>query len=227
MSKAKKNRNDGAYEAVAYLLSFLIIGVAALAVWMSLDTLGAMFRTAVQAVWDSSERVQNYVLLKKDTSYTAHIILRAILTSLVYIKFKAKLKRMSTNPIVRVVVFVLLLESLEFSAYLLEFVAIAIWNALVSVFNSIEVPNILKFGYFDTIDPLARFAQAFVCANVWFICKSVMKKRPTTSSRVAREAELEERAYYDEEHAKRAHKERLFNSTIEGNVSAPPRSAKM
>lgn len=224
MSKAKKNRNDGA-AVVAYLLSFLIIGVASVAVWMSLDTLGAMFRTAVQAVLSSSERVQNYVLLKKETSYVAHIILRAILTSLVYIKFKAKLKRMSTNPIVRVVIFIFILEGLEFSAYLSEFVAVAIWNALVSVFNSIEVPNILKFGYFDTLDPLARFAQAFVCANVWFICRRA-KKQPTTS-RVAREAELEERAYYDEEHTKRAHKERLFNSTIEGNVSAPPRSAKM
>lgn len=225
MSKAKNHNNGG--NVLAYILSVIFLSGVAFATWMLLDVLGAMFRTAVQAFCDSGV-VQNYVTLKKATSYVAHGILRAVITALVYLKFKSKLKKIPSNVVLRMIIFGLMLESLEFSAYLLEFMAVAVWNALVSVFNSVEVPNILKFGYFDTLDPLARFFQAFVCTNVWFICVS---QRVTHRSTVSRD-EVGERAYCGEEHVNRTYnhsskERRLFNSTIEGTVSAPPRSERM
>lgn len=193
MSKAKRS-NKGFTKAMTYIAITLVAIFAMVVVLAMLDIAGAMLHTAFSAAWNGTSDVTNYVMLKRENTSIAHTIIRAVIAAFLLMQLFEKLdSKVLHSVIARLFIFAVLLALLDFSAYVVEYLGVALWRAIITGFREINVRNIIQLEYLEKIDVLARFGQAFVCANVYFLW---MRER-------ARRAREERIAYEERETARR------------------------
>lgn len=160
--------------------------------WQILDIAGAAGHTGISSIFNYN--VRNYVVEKRGAMYFGHIALRALVSGYVLLKVLGKEDRLPRNVVLRTVFLMLILESIEFSAYLLEFVVLAVKQGILTAISVVQVPNVLHFGYLDTLDVVARFCQAFILANLWvFWTKMIQKMKEKETKRRRLDAERKKR----------------------------------
>ena len=179
--------------------------------WQILDIAGAAGHTGISSIFNYN--VRNYVVEKRGAMYFGHIALRALVSGYVLLKVLGKEDRLPRNVVLRTVLLMLILESIEFSAYLLEFVVLAVKQGILTAISIVQIPNVLHFGYLDTLDVVARFCQAFILANLWvFWTKMIQKLKEKRLQKERAEAERErrrlERVRQEKERRERTERER-------------------
>lgn len=213
---SRRRRNE---HFLKELLVILIVSIMMLLMWCTLDLMGPVVHTALDASVSCSSTVTNYAA-KTDNISIVHQVLRAIITALVLIRWYEQLMcNAMYNCIVRFVAFFVVFAILDFVAYTTEFLGIAFWNAISSGLDNIQLMNIIETQYIERIDVLSRLGQAFVATNVWYLICRVHKKGKSEEPKKV-EQHVEQKVHK---------KEKLFNCTPEGgyNVTLPSRRVKL
>lgn len=198
-----KERVKGIFGSIVWIL---LASVIAACIWQILDVAGAAGHTGISSIFDYD--VRNYVVAKRGAMYFGHIALRALVSGYVLLKFIGSTDKLPRNVVLRTLLLMLILESIEFSAYLLEFVVLAVKQGIVSAISTVQVPNVLHFGYLDTIDVAARFCQAFILANLWVFWTKMIQKMKEKEEERERQEKEKERRHVERLRQEKARKER-------------------
>jgi hypothetical protein len=150
---------------------FWLIALGAFVTWALLDRIGPVFHTACEAFWFRSSEVTNFAV--KPAPSLVHQMLRALLSALMLRKWGAKLKNCKMC-VLRFCVAFGVFAAIEFAAYAIQFISVALWNALTSGLDNIHLMNVIQTEYIDKIDVLARIGQAFFATNAWYFVQKII-----------------------------------------------------
>lgn len=156
MSKARVRRT---------WVTWVLLGIV---VTLALEMAGAIMHTVILAVFN--ETVESYLWKRWQFFSISHVVLRGIAAALVLFMveqiddygFQVK------YAIVVWIVSAIVLEVVDFSAYLVEFLATAVWSGITGG-RTVTLRNVIGCDYRDALDVVSRLCQGFVVVFSWWI----------------------------------------------------------
>lgn len=146
-------------------VSLVLLGIL---VTLGLEMAGAVMHTVISAVFN--ETVESYLWKRLHGFSLSHVVLRGVATAMV-LGMVARIDDHGFQLKYAVVVWIvssILLEVVDFSAYLVEFFGTALWSGITGG-RTVTLKNVIGCDYREALDVVSRLCQGGLIVFSWWI----------------------------------------------------------